>query len=180
MIKKNLFLSAFFLTLIISTLNADAQRSAGTHVDDTTLHSSVKFALAESDDVSAGQINVEVYSGAVQLSGFLETDEEKAAALKIASMVEGAERVDDAIVVVDRDRSFGTSIDDNITLANVEALITKASGMGDALDVVTKVRNGEALLAGFVTNDEVRKTVVEAAESAKGVSKVYDRISLKK
>ena len=37
-----------------------------------------------------------------------------------------------------------------------------------------------ALLAGFVSNDDVRKTVVEAAESAKGVTKVHDRISLKK
>ena len=180
MIRKNILLATLLVAVAFSIPVANAQRSAGTHVDDTTLHSSVKYALAESEIVSAGQINVEVYSGHVQLSGFLQTEEEKAEALKIASEVEGAARVHDSLVVVDRDRSFGASIDDNVTLANVEALMTKASGMGDAIDLVTKVRNGEVLLAGFVTNDEVRKTVVEAAESAKGVSKVYDRISLKK
>ena len=149
-------------------------------VDDTTLHSSVKIALADAPGVPASRINVEVYSGAVLLSGFVETEEGKAAALAAAAEVEGTEQVHDALVVMPGDRSFGTSIDDNVTLANVEALMTKASGMGDALDVVTKVRKGEALLAGFVSNDEVRQKVVAAAESAKGVSKVHDRIAIKK
>jgi osmotically-inducible protein OsmY len=180
MTTRFLLLATLFVTMLAGISDADAQRTAGRHVDDTTLHSSTKIALADAAGVPASRLNVEVYSGAVQLSGFVETQEEKDAALNTAKQVEGAERVDDAIIVMPGDRSFGTSIDDNVALANVEALITKASGMGDALDVVTKVRKGEALLAGFVSNDEVRKTVVEAAESAKGVSKVHDRISLKK
>lgn len=170
-------LASVALALIVP--DADAQRTAGRHVDDTTLHSSVKLALADADNVPASRINVEVYAGAVQLSGFLESEDEKAAALDTARRVEGAERVDDAIIVMPGDRSFGTSIDDNVALANVEALITKASGVDDALDVVTKVRKGEALLAGFVSNEEVRKTVVDAAKSAKGVTKVHDRLSIK-
>lgn len=173
-------LTALAILVFFAAGDATAQRTAGTHVDDSTLHSSVKYALADAKGVPSGRINVEVYSGAVQISGFLESDEQKKLALEAAKGVEGVERLDDSLVVMEEDRSFGASVDDQVTLASVETAIGKATSMGDAMDVVTKVRNGEVLLAGFVKNDEVRTKAGEAAAGVKNVTKVHNKISLKK
>src|SRR5688572_17340454 len=56
------------------------QRSAGETIDDTTITAKVKAGLIDNDTTSAGQIEVETYRGVVQLNGFVDSNEEKAAA----------------------------------------------------------------------------------------------------
>ena len=163
---------------LIAAPAADAQRSAGESVDDTTLAVSVKAALVDSDVVEAGKINVEVHKRVVQLSGYVPTDDQKAAALEIADGIDGAAGVEDALIVMGGKRSVGRTIDDETINGKIKLKIADLSGIGDAFGVVTHVRNGEVLLGGFVETDQLRKDIVAAAESVDGVVKVHDRIAV--
>lgn len=86
---------------------AYASETAGQYIDDTTVGTKTKAALVENKTVSALDINVEVYKGMVQLSGFVDSESEKAAALAAAGKVEGAKQVLDAIVVLPGSRTMG-------------------------------------------------------------------------
>jgi hyperosmotically inducible protein len=159
--------------------DAYAQRSAGESVDDTTIAVTVKSALVDSDAVEAGKINVEVHKRTVQLSGYLPTDEQKSAALEIAEATDGVAGVEDALIVMGGKRSVGRTIDDETINGKIKLKIADVSGIGEAIGVVTHVRNGEVLLSGFVGTEQLRKDVVAAAESVDGVLKIYDRIAVK-
>ena len=53
-----------------------------------------------------------------------------------------------------------------------------ATGIGEAIGVVTHVRNGEVLLGGFVETEQLRSDIAAAASSVDGVLKVHDRIAV--
>ncbi len=77
---------------------ASGKRSAGRTLDDTILAAKVKLALAESDFGNATKVNVEVRSAIVELSGFVDSYEERDAA---ASLVSGVDDVKDVINSID-------------------------------------------------------------------------------
>ena len=164
---------------LMTATSAHAQRSAGESVDDTTIAVSVKAALVDSDVVEAGKINVEVHKRTVQLSGYVPTDDQKSAALEIADAIDGVAEVDDALIVMGGKRSVGRTIDDETINGKIKLKIADVSGIGEAIGVVTHVRNGEVLLGGFVETEQMHEDIVAAAESVNGVLKIYDRIAVK-
>ncbi|HSN51406.1 MAG TPA: BON domain-containing protein [Woeseiaceae bacterium] len=176
---RKILLSAVAAFSLVNAADAGAQRSAGESVDDTTIAMSVKSALVDSDVVEAGKINVEVYKRTVQLSGYVPTEEQKAAALQIADGADGVDGVEDALIVMAGKRSVGRTIDDETINGKIKLKIAEVSGFGDAIGVVTHVRNGEVLLGGFVETEQLRKDIVAAAESLDGVLKVHDRMAVK-
>ncbi len=76
------------------------KRSAGTVLDDTILSAKVKLALVESDATNAGRINVEIRYGVVELSGFAGSYEERDAAVKLVSTMDGVESVLNSIDIM--------------------------------------------------------------------------------
>lgn len=68
--KTAIHLSVIATFSLVLVPNADAPRSPGESVDDTTIAVSVKVALVDSDTVDAGKINVEPHKRIVQLSGY--------------------------------------------------------------------------------------------------------------
>lgn len=79
--------------------NNEANRSAGQTVDDATLTAKVKTALVENPQTAARRINVTTYSGVVQLSGFVNSSDEKNQAGKTAMGVEGVQQVKNELEV---------------------------------------------------------------------------------
>ena len=75
------------------------QESVGAYVDDTVLTTRVKAKFAEDRAVSAMAISVETLQGAVQLSGFAKSAEEKAMAERIARDTSGVVAVRNNIIV---------------------------------------------------------------------------------
>jgi osmotically-inducible protein OsmY len=65
----------------------------GEAVDDATLTTKVKAALAADPQTKAHQINVAAASGVVQLSGFVNSASAKSAATEAARSVEGVKSV---------------------------------------------------------------------------------------
>ena len=79
-----------------STPNSE---STGEYLDSAAITAKVKAELALSGDTSALEIEVETFRDTVQLSGFVDSEEEKAAAEKIAKDVVGVKKVDNALLV---------------------------------------------------------------------------------
>lgn len=73
--------------------------STGQYVDDSAITAKVKAKLVN-DSVTHGlQVDVETYKGVVQLSGFVDSENEKERAGELASRVDGVKKVDNALKV---------------------------------------------------------------------------------
>jgi osmotically-inducible protein OsmY len=67
----------------------NTSESTGQYVDDTTITTKVKSALLSDDAVKSFEIKVETYKGIVQLSGFVDNDDQRSAAARDAKAVPG-------------------------------------------------------------------------------------------
>jgi hyperosmotically inducible protein len=70
-----------------------AGRAIGEQLDDATLTAKVKAALLQTPDVKGMQINVDSDRGAVQLSGFVESQAQIEKAVQVARGVSGVREV---------------------------------------------------------------------------------------
>jgi hyperosmotically inducible periplasmic protein len=75
------------------------RRSAGTYLDDKATTAKVKTALLKDDIVNGFNIDVTTYRGEVDLSGFVDTPQQKARAAEVAQNIPGVQAVVNGIVV---------------------------------------------------------------------------------
>jgi hyperosmotically inducible periplasmic protein len=73
--------------------------STGEYVDDTAITTKVKAALLGDESVKSFEIKVETFKGTVQLSGFVDTPDQKSAAARDAAGVSGVKDVENNISV---------------------------------------------------------------------------------
>jgi hyperosmotically inducible protein len=73
--------------------------STGQYVDDTVITTKVKSALLGDDAVKSLAVSVETVKGVVQLSGFVNTAEQRSAAGRDASAVSGVKSVKNDLLV---------------------------------------------------------------------------------
>ena len=73
--------------------------STGEFIDDSVISTKVKAALVKDKETPGGAIKVETFKGRVQLSGFVDTTEQKIRAGEVARGIEGVHEVDNNIVV---------------------------------------------------------------------------------
>jgi osmotically-inducible protein OsmY len=76
-----------------------AKETVGEHFDDAVLTAKVKAALIESPDTKAHQITVETSNGVVQLGGFVNNEQARAAATTVAMSVAGVKSVSNEIAI---------------------------------------------------------------------------------
>jgi hyperosmotically inducible periplasmic protein len=74
-------------------------RSTGQYIDDKSTAHSVRSALSDNAEYKFDQVNVDVYRGTCQLSGFVDTQGQKDKAGDIAKHVQGVSSVDNMITV---------------------------------------------------------------------------------
>ena len=174
-----IFASAVLLLSAPATFADDeTKRTAGETVDDTTINSSVKTSLIDNDDVHARNINVETNKARVALIGYVRSEEQHESAIATAEKVKGVVEVVDALLIVKEKRSTGRTLDDQ-TIETKLKYSLKDAGASQALSIVTEVRNGEALLGGFVESEDVKKRAGEIAGHVPGVTKVHNRLAVK-
>jgi hyperosmotically inducible protein len=108
--KASLHSSAFALLLaLMGTLaiggftggcaSTPTRESTGQYVDDSVITAKVKSALLGDAAVKSSEIKVETFKGVVQLSGFVDTSDQKSAAGKDASAVTGVKDVKNTLIV---------------------------------------------------------------------------------
>ena len=102
--KFTRFLSLALLVSGLAFLNfgcagTDTRASTGEMIDDSVITAKVKTELIRDEFVKARDVNVDTFRGTVQLSGFVERDEQKARAGEIAQQVTGVQNVVNNITV---------------------------------------------------------------------------------
>lgn len=93
---------AILFTFVVSVMGCATSpnsESTGEYLDSAAITAKVKAELALSDETSALNIEVETFKDVVILSGFVDSEEIKAAAQKIAEDVEGVVEVKNALVI---------------------------------------------------------------------------------
>jgi hyperosmotically inducible periplasmic protein len=75
------------------------KQSTGEYIDDHGLSSHVKSALGEDTQYKYEDVNVVTFKGVVQLSGFVNTSDQKSRAGDIASKVNGVTEVKNNITI---------------------------------------------------------------------------------
>jgi hyperosmotically inducible protein len=154
------------------------QRSAGEHVDDGVLLTSVKSALVADPVTEAGEINVDVNRGIVSLNGFVDTQQEKSKAGDVARGVDGVKEVRNNLAVQKQNSSTGEVIDDSALTAKVKAaLIENSNTKAHQINVETK--QGVVQLSGFVDNASAKAAATTVAMSVTGVKDVKNELSVK-
>ncbi len=73
--------------------------STGQYVDDTAITTKVKNALLADGAVKSTEVSVQTVKGVVQLSGFVNTSDQKSAAEKDAKSIPGVKDVSDDLIV---------------------------------------------------------------------------------
>jgi len=85
--------------LLAACAGSPHSKSTGEYVDDAAIATKVKTRLVESPQTKARNIEVEVYKGVVQLSGFVDSKAEAAEAQQIAETVSGVKRVENKLSI---------------------------------------------------------------------------------
>jgi len=75
------------------------RETAGQYVDDSTITTKVKADIIKEQSLKGFQIGVETMQGTVQLSGFVDTRDQKDQAGKIAAAVSGVNSVQNNLLV---------------------------------------------------------------------------------
>ena len=92
------FFTALCVTLLLAACAGTSQtESTGEFIDDAVLTSRIKAALVKDPMVSALDVSVESFKGAVQLSGFVKTAAQRDRAVKIADDTPGVTQVFNSI-----------------------------------------------------------------------------------
>jgi hyperosmotically inducible protein len=103
MMKRREFIGSLAAAMVLAACaESRTKESTGQYIDDATITSKVKTALARDPYTSALDISVETYKGVVQLSGFADSESEKRRAGQVASEVGGVQSVKNDVRVKSR------------------------------------------------------------------------------
>ncbi len=90
-------------TIAVTTFTGCAgnqyDRSTGEYIDDKSLTVRVNDALHQNSEYKFSDVNVDAFRGTVQLSGFVNTSDQKSKAAEIAKGVQGVKDVQNKITV---------------------------------------------------------------------------------
>ena len=87
------------MVLMLGCAGDRTTRSTGQVIDDSTITTKVKTALIADPEVKGTQMQVEVYRGVVQLSGFVDRPADAQKAVAVARSVEGVQEVRNNLIV---------------------------------------------------------------------------------
>ena len=86
-------------TLSSGCAGTSTRESTGEYIDDATLTTKVKAAFVKDPLVKALDVKVDTFKGTVQLSGFVDTAEQKSRAEQVARSIRGVSDVKNNISV---------------------------------------------------------------------------------
>ena len=86
-------------TALAGCASTSKQESTGQYIDSSAITTKVKANLLADKDIKALPISVETYKGTVQLSGFVDNNQQRQKAIAAAKSVPGVTSVKDSLVV---------------------------------------------------------------------------------
>jgi hyperosmotically inducible protein len=170
------------IVIVMSVLTACAatrtQQSAGEHIDAAVVSAKVKAARIDDPATKARQIEVDTFRGTVQLNGFVDSADEKAAATRVAHSVKGVQNVRNNLALGHTDRSAGAVLDDGVVTTKVKAALI-AEPATKARDITVVTREVIVQLSGFVDSPTQKATAGEVAQGVAGVRQVKNDLQVK-
>lgn len=167
------------LALALTVVGCAGNRTLGERVDDAGITAMVKTRLAADPTAKAYQINVDTNDGVVQLNGFVDSQEGKTAAARIAKGVDGVKRVDNNLTVGEKDRTLGEAVDDTGVATRVKSALAADSNT-KAYQIKVDVNGGNVELGGFVDTEASKDNASRVARSVEGVKSVQNNIVVQK
>jgi len=155
-----------------------AKTTVGTVIDDTVVTAKVKSALLADAEVKSFDLKVDTHKGAVQLSGFVDTQAQIDLAVATAHKVEGVTAVENKIALKSGTATIGNTVDDGIITAKVKSTLLSDPSI-KSLDINVVTRKGEVQLSGFVNNQSQIDQAVTLAKEVEGVARVDNELSIK-
>jgi hyperosmotically inducible protein len=153
--------------------------SVGTVVDDTVITAKVKSALVSDPAIKSFDLKVETLKGEVQLSGFVENQQQIDLAVSTTRSVEGVKEVENKIALRTDKASVGNKVDDGIITAKVKSALLADPNV-KSLDIAVVTRKGEVQLSGFVDNQTQIDEATAIVNKIEGVTKIDNELSIKK
>jgi len=158
----------------------ETKTTVGTEIDDTVITTKVKSALLKGTGLESLDIKVETRKGVVQLSGFVESQNQMDRAMTVAQGIDGVSNVDNKIRIKTKDASVGAKIDDSVITTKVKAEFIN-DPIIKSFDIGVVTRDGEVQLSGFVEDQIQVDRAIEVARGVEGVKNVLDDgLSIKK
>ncbi len=156
------------LLAVAGCASTQTQQAPGEYVDDATLTGKVKSALIADPVAEAHQIEVETFRGVVQLSGFVDSQNERVAAVKVAQGVQGVKSVHDNLKISPDNATVGEALDDTVVTARVKTALV-ANPVTKARQINVATADGVVQLSGFVDSPKEKSTATEVARTVPGV-----------
>ncbi len=174
--------SVFALGLLLISLTAcvgsPTRQSTGELLDDTAIATRIKTSLI-ADKITKGlDIEVEVFKGRVQLTGFVGSEQEAQRAEQIALAAKGITSIDNQLAMRDGDRRFGEYIDDKVLLTRVKTALARDRQVS-ALAIEVEINKGVVLLGGFVNSAEQKAHATTVAQRVGGIASVQNNLQVK-
>lgn len=161
--------------LLSAGMGCATNRSLHSQTDDATTTASVKSRLVASPEVSSYEIDVDSTDGVVRLSGWVETEAERAAAQRVALNTDGVRSVKNEISL--GDPSLGENVTDGVILVKVKSKLAADPDVS-ALDIDVDVSRGIVTLSGDVPGDAQVEEAVRLARSTEGVRSVTNKLDV--
>lgn len=165
-------LAAIFLATSVTSVAA-----AEDQAKDAALTERVKAALASDSALAARSIEVETRDGVVQLSGFVNSEDQRTAALMRARSVQGVQEVRNDLSLRDDTRPTNRPVADTVIAARVRDSLKDADLASDS-DVNVEVSKGIVQLSGFVSTPQEKARAGDLASAVEGVRDVENQIAL--
>jgi hyperosmotically inducible periplasmic protein len=172
-------IAALLLFAALSTSAAHGQTRIPPKLDDAGTTARVKSALISNKATKATQISVQTVDGVVQLSGFVDSEMARQAAVSTARNIGGVTEVRDRLLIRDAGRTGGQAIDDTVIAAKLKTELASGAGLGTATEVIVEVNSGIVELSGFVPTFDQKNRAAEIARRITGVMDVKNNITVK-
>jgi hyperosmotically inducible protein len=157
-----------------------APTTIGTEIDDTAITTKVKTALLADDYVKGLDIKVETRKGEVQLSGYVDSQEQIDKAVAITKGINGVKNVDNKMMVKGGEASVGEKIDDSIISTKVKAALAGDDSIKNSTDIAVETHEGKVQLSGYANDKAQMNRAVKVARGVEGVKNVVNKISIKR
>ena len=141
-------LAAALASIVLAT-SVTSIAAAEDQAKDAALTERVKTALAGASALSGRDIEVQTREGVVQLSGFVDSEDQRTAALMRARSVQGVQEVRNDLSLRDDTRSTNRPVADTVIAARVRDSLKGAELSSDS-DVNVEVSKGVVQLSGVV------------------------------
>src|SRR5687767_12045921 len=173
--ESNKFAAALASIVLATSVNSIA--AADDPAKDAALTERVKTALAGDSTSAAREIEVETREGVVQLSGFVDSEDQRTAALMRARSVQGVQEVRNDLSLRDDTRPTERPVADTVIAAKVRDSLQGADLNTDS-EVNVEVSKGVVQLSGFVSTPQEKARAGDLASTVDGVRDVENQIAL--